>query len=258
MAAATYNWLLGSWEPLMLAEATNDDQVGPVEIHMDMLSPDTTWVPSVEGGISVKCMYANKTSKQPAKNMLDDNPHTFWDAGNKMKNYAVFDFGRSVKILCFKYKCHNNKAFAPKKCDLYVGPEPDPKSKKWAKVMSFKGTEPDQNPDKPLIPFESQPFNVRGRYLKWVIHDRYKRGAARVADVYFEISGEGSVINVRSENQMELTVSAPVVRDLQVHLAKVGYGRHIDRESEAGVSGKDRDRIYSGLTIIIFFSLAIT
>eukprot|EP00041_Stephanoeca_diplocostata_P038677 m.1541609 g.1541609 ORF g.1541609 m.1541609 type:complete len:4012 (+) comp25251_c0_seq2:253-12288(+) len=234
MAAATYNWLLGTWEPLMLAEATAKDQVGPVQLHMDVLSPDTMWVPNRDGGIGVKCMYANKSSKQPAKNMLDDDQGTFWDAGNKLTNYAVFDFGRSVKILCFKYKCHNNKAYAPKKCDLYVGPEPDPKSKKWAKVLSFKGTEPDQDPNKRVIQFESEAFNVRGRYMRWVIHDRHARGAARVTDVYFEISGEGSIVNIQAASQLEFTLSAPVVRDLQVHMAKVGYGGNIERQSETG------------------------
>jgi hypothetical protein len=110
-------------------------------------------------------VYGNNSSKQPFTRMIDGNPQSYWDAGHKLKNYCVFDFGRTVKCMRMRYTALNQSSYAPKQCDLFAGLDPDPQSSGWKRVYQFCGPRPgrDTKKEDTGLHYESGTFNVRTR-----------------------------------------------------------------------------------------------
>jgi len=272
LAVASYNSQASTWEPLLLGKGTGDDanSLVPFSANLNISVPENEWVPNFgeddTGGAigeaqgapaghvvatrkpstsastqKLQVIYANKSSKEPPTNMLDGNPKTFWDAGNKLQNYCVFDFGRTVKCTGMRFSSINKSAYAPKNCELFAGVDPDPKSSSWKRVISFHGGKPGNasKKDDSFVHFETRSFSTRTRYLKWVIKDRYSRGAARVSAVQFETSGEGSLTSVVCPRSLELSVSDRFLSELQGHQAAV-----LSTETrEAQNSGKETHEV---------------
>jgi hypothetical protein len=141
LAVANYNAQAAAWEPLLLGGADGDDvnKLVPFTAELAITVPQTEWVPPIKGnghkkslgdaspkssadgvGHGIQVLYSNKSSKTPVASMVDGKPASYWDGGNKLTNYAVFDFGRTVKCMRMRYSAVNKSAYAPKSCELYV------------------------------------------------------------------------------------------------------------------------------------------
>jgi hypothetical protein len=232
IAVSAFDEDRSTWHPLVIANPTERDEVRPVVAHITVQSPETEWLPalSTANQITIKCSAANRGSAKPATSMLDSNPTTYWDAGGKNKNYAVFDFGMPVKLFGFRYSCVNLQNCAPKNCELYIGSRGGVNAKDWKKVATFQG--PSNDDSGAPISFSSEPISARGRFLKWVIRSRHGRGSAKVISVGFEVRGEGSIQQVAVDSGIELSLPSATMLSLQragSNIVFTGSGqKHLD------------------------------
>ena len=216
-AISAFDSRSSSWHPLMIASPERNDAVAPIVFNFELRSNEPAWIP-IHGALDdggVQCVDSNKGS---AFAMLDGKPTSFWDAGSSSLNYAVFDFGIPVKISGMRYCCFNKNKYAPRVCELFVGAigPTNHTDVKWIPLQKFMGGNPDNTQAASAdLKYATAPFSARSRYLKWVIKDRFARGAARVKSVEFEVCTEGVLMGLFCDNSIEMTLPSATLRSIQ-------------------------------------------
>eukprot|EP00040_Diaphanoeca_grandis_P027004 m.152485 g.152485 ORF g.152485 m.152485 type:complete len:4348 (+) comp30808_c0_seq3:154-13197(+) len=231
LAASLHNPNRATWEPLMYAQAGDivsagisrnfgmeEAKIVPVSLDLLVTPPRKQLVPSKDK--TVTYVKRTKGSTNPAV-MWDGNEDSFWvGGGSGGSNYVVFDFGNPVLLSALHYVCKNEKSHTPKDCSVFIGDEPDVGSPRWILAGKFEGKAPTDKAQTKLR-HEEKLATVSGRYVKWVIHNRYSRGAAMISEVSFEIATEGKFAAIESPRGIELSVTSAAIQKLSAVSAEL-------------------------------------